>query len=139
VNCFVCKGPYHPATGGLFGHQNTPFCGACVRECIKFLKEWTPRKSGGVRFYQHATLPPPGGARSLAADFQKALSNAKHPVSHEVALATACAHITVSKEEAASILMSAGVPITVRKGGKFGAGGTPCTVWEVNGNNLMMG
>lgn len=60
MRCFVCKGPYHPATGGL--HDNgkgglTPFCGVCERDALDFVK-WQHRrrwKADGKRisFYDH--------------------------------------------------------------------------------------
>src|SRR3990167_4782470 len=99
--CFICRGPFHTATGGLFGHQRTPFCGPCVRETIVFSKERTRRRSSGVRFYDHAYPPPPGGAPGLADDFTEALARAGCPVSREVALDVATTHLERGKAAAA--------------------------------------
>ena len=57
--CFFCKGPFHPASGDFFGHQDTPSCGACTKATIKMIKERTSRRSGGVDFYSEAYPPPP--------------------------------------------------------------------------------
>lgn len=39
--CFVCGGPYHPATGGLhyveFSGRYVPWCGVCERDSVKWL------------------------------------------------------------------------------------------------------
>lgn len=56
--CFVCKGPFHPATGGVHGPSNTKFCGACERDFVKFVAGHTKRKWGGIPFYKHAVVPP---------------------------------------------------------------------------------
>ena len=58
TKCFVCGAPFHPSSGGLFGHQNTPFCGACCRELLGFVKGHTARRWNKVRFYDHAYPPP---------------------------------------------------------------------------------
>ena len=50
MNCFICHAPFHPTTGGLFGHQQTPFCGPCVRSCITMVKEWQGRRLGAHAF-----------------------------------------------------------------------------------------
>jgi hypothetical protein len=68
ARCFVCKGPFHPATGGL--HDNgrgglTPFCGPCERDTVAWLVKQQGRhrrvKVGGrtlvLRFYDYARPP----------------------------------------------------------------------------------
>jgi len=41
TKCFVCKGPFHPATGGLhwveFTQRFVPWCGACERDHVEWL------------------------------------------------------------------------------------------------------
>lgn len=67
--CFVCKGPFHPATGGY--HPNgmgglTPFCGACERDLLRWMighiKSVKKRvkvdgKTVVLRFYDYAHPP----------------------------------------------------------------------------------
>lgn len=135
--CFTCKGPFHLASGGLFGHQNTPWCGRCVRTGITLA---TQRKwYNGAAFEKAASVPPPGGSRGLAAEFAEVLAAVGHLVSGEVALEAAVSHITSGKAEAAAVFRRAGVPVTEKTGGKFGAAGTPCTTWVVGSRTLMMG
>ena len=66
MRCFVCKGPFHPATGGVHGPNNTPFCGRCERSFFAWVREHTARSWGGkanrkmnLKFYAHARVPPP--------------------------------------------------------------------------------
>lgn len=54
--CTMCRGPFHPATGHWVSDQRH-WCGACTRGMIQLLKETLPRRWGGVRFYDHATVP----------------------------------------------------------------------------------
>lgn len=56
--CFVCKGPFHLATGGVHGPKDTPFCGACEHDLFKWVKHHTARRWGKGRFYDHAKVPP---------------------------------------------------------------------------------
>lgn len=57
-HCFVCRGPFHPSTGGLHGPNNTKFCGACEHDFLKWVKGHTARRWGKGRFYDHACVPP---------------------------------------------------------------------------------
>lgn len=52
--CSVCKGPFHPDTGCVLGNR-TRLCGPCERGRVAWLKKHLSRKSGGVRFYDHAS------------------------------------------------------------------------------------
>ncbi|MDP3768865.1 MAG: hypothetical protein Q8S13_12685 [Dehalococcoidia bacterium] len=36
--CFVCGGPWHPATGFLMGPSDALYCGPCHRAFIDWLK-----------------------------------------------------------------------------------------------------
>lgn len=40
-NCFVCKAPYHPATGGLhwveYTQRYVAFCGVCEKDFVKWI------------------------------------------------------------------------------------------------------
>jgi hypothetical protein len=54
--CLLCGGPWHPATGHL-SKEGWHWCGACTRGMIKFLKSMLVRRWGGIRFYEHATVP----------------------------------------------------------------------------------
>ena len=69
TTCFVCKGPFHPSTGGL--HDNgkgglTPFCGACEKDFVQWLVKHTRSrmrrtkvdgKTVVLRFYDYAHPP----------------------------------------------------------------------------------
>jgi hypothetical protein len=72
VRCFVCRAPWHPASGGLhwveFTKRFVPWCGACERDFVKWYvrhqKAVTKRvkvngKTVVLRFYDYA-FPPSG-------------------------------------------------------------------------------
>lgn len=50
--CSMCGAPWHEATGHL-EPNGKHWCGACVRGLITMLKQFLPRRWGGVRFYDH--------------------------------------------------------------------------------------
>src|SRR5574342_487973 len=54
--CFACGGPYHPATGHVFRGFNVPYCGACYRRFLPWLKGHTRRLWGGREFYVEALV-----------------------------------------------------------------------------------
>src|SRR4051812_30459079 len=64
--CSMCKGPFHSATGHeeTTAYDGSPLehplciCGACYRGLLKMLREYRPRRWGGIRFYDHAKPPP---------------------------------------------------------------------------------
>ncbi len=56
LTCTMCKGPFHPALGHWVSEKQH-WCGACTRGMIKFLKSMLVRKWGGLKFYEHATVP----------------------------------------------------------------------------------
>jgi hypothetical protein len=55
--CSACGGPYHPATGHR-ASEGTRWCGPCTRDFVQMLVGFTRRRWHGVRFYEHATVPP---------------------------------------------------------------------------------
>lgn len=61
VSCACCGAPYHPATGGLhwveFTQREVPWCGACERDFVKWVKGHTNRRWGGVKFYDMVGPP----------------------------------------------------------------------------------
>ena len=56
MRCTMCGGPFHPATGH-WESEKRHWCGTCTRGMVKMLKDMTPRRWGGVRFYDHAIAP----------------------------------------------------------------------------------
>lgn len=58
--CSACKGVYHEATGHRFSAR-ARLCGPCAREFVKFLRQHTKRRWGGINFYEHAQPPPKSG------------------------------------------------------------------------------
>jgi tRNA nucleotidyltransferase (CCA-adding enzyme) len=52
-------------TGSVLGHQKTPFCGACMRPFMDWLHGHTRRRWHGMRFYDHASVPPEVDMSSL--------------------------------------------------------------------------
>lgn len=55
--CNMCSGPWHPALGHIDVGQNRLWCGVCTKDMIKFLKSMLVRTWGGIKFYEHATVP----------------------------------------------------------------------------------
>lgn len=55
--CNLCGGPFHIALGHVDLKKGELWCGACTRDMVKFLKSMLVRKWGGVKFYEHATVP----------------------------------------------------------------------------------
>ena len=80
------------------------------------------------------------GPRALAPQFAKELAEdlvkAKHPVTPEVAMAGAIAHLTEGKEAAMKVLITAGMPMT-QKQKKYGL--AACSWYDVNGYNIWIG
>jgi hypothetical protein len=74
----------------------------------------------------------PQFAKELAED----LAKAKHPVTAEVALAAAVAHLMEGKEASMKVLVAAGVPMT-QKQKKYGL--AACSWFEVNGHTIFIG
>lgn len=58
VSCNMCGAPWHQASGHLDLEQGRVWCGPCTKGMIKFLKGMLVRRWGGVRFYDHALVPP---------------------------------------------------------------------------------
>jgi hypothetical protein len=56
--CTMCHGPFHPALGHWVS-ETRHWCGACTRDMVEFLKSMLHRRWGGLRFYDHAVVPPP--------------------------------------------------------------------------------
>jgi hypothetical protein len=54
--CTMCGGPFHPATGHWV-NEKRHWCGPCTRSMIALLKDYLPRRWGGVRFYDLAVVP----------------------------------------------------------------------------------
>lgn len=75
-------------------------------------------------------------APQFAAELAEELAKAKHPVTPEVAMAAAVAHLTEGKEAAMKVLNDAGCPMT-QKQKKYGL--AACSWFEVNGRTIFIG
>lgn len=58
TRCFCCKGPFSIVTGSLMGPKKTPFCGTCMNDFMQWMHGHTRRRSGKLRFYDFAGVPP---------------------------------------------------------------------------------
>lgn len=68
MNCNVCKGPYHPATGHYIS-ETVVWCGPCTRDFVKYIIAQHSRdfrigqakkekgKKRRIKFYDHAYPP----------------------------------------------------------------------------------
>lgn len=86
MKCSFCRGPFHIASGDLFGPQDYPLCGACVKEMRGWLRGHLNRKWSKVSFYAHATVPPPAAPDRrfmFTLFFRQGKTNVFHPQKHE--------------------------------------------------------
>lgn len=74
--CNMCGGPFHQALGHIDLKQNRLWCGSCTKAMIKFLKSMLVRKWGGVKFYEHATVPQ-GDTTSSSLEVETPLANSQ--------------------------------------------------------------
>lgn len=56
--CNICKAPWHPASGHYIS-ETMVWCGPCTKTWVKEVAGMQKRRWGGVKFYDHATVPPP--------------------------------------------------------------------------------
>ena len=56
--CNICKSPWHPASGHYIS-DTMVWCGPCTQSWVKELCGNQHRRWGGLKFYAHATVPPP--------------------------------------------------------------------------------
>lgn len=53
--CFVCRGPYHEASGHNFREfADVFYCGACIRHFLTWMRGHMKRKWGALNFYEEA-------------------------------------------------------------------------------------
>ena len=79
------------------------------------------------------------GAESMARELQEDLAEAGVIITIEVAMQAALIHFSEGKAATAEYLISTGVPMVTKNGGKFGSAGTKCTTYSVNGVTILMG
>lgn len=53
MSCVVCKGPFHPASGHVWGND-VSVCGPCIRHFFDWVKEHTHPRRKGPDFYAAA-------------------------------------------------------------------------------------
>lgn len=70
MKCTMCGGPWHPATGH-WESDRRHWCKGCTLGMIKLLKEYLPRRWGGVKFYEHAVVPQGDTSANDLAEDQK--------------------------------------------------------------------
>lgn len=58
IACNTCSGPWHPATGHWHPERGEIWCGPCTKAAVIFIRDHSKRRWGGVRFYDHAHVPP---------------------------------------------------------------------------------
>ena len=53
TKCFVCKGPFHPASGHMFA-PDICYCGRCYRAFLPFFKGRIATRKSGPDFAKEA-------------------------------------------------------------------------------------
>ena len=53
MKCNACKSPYHEASGHILSTKAV-LCGSCAKDLVKWYKRQMSKRSGKVKFYDHA-------------------------------------------------------------------------------------